>query len=168
MTSRLSPDLVHLGDDLELAIAAQVQSRTITKIPRWRRSRLTAAATVVGGVLLAGAGSAAAVTFFSSSDVASALPGSAAVFAGTNPACATSDHVTFQCTLQSAPRNDTLVSYVGSRETFQDASGDVAGGCVGQDVAGLVWTCYAGQSAVDHGILSAALLGQHVGGPVSG
>ncbi len=168
MTSRLSPDLVRLGDDLELGIATQIQSRTITKIFRWRRSRLTAAATIAGGVLLAGAGSAAAVTFFSGSDVASAMPGSAAVFTGTNPSCTTTDHVTFQCTLQSAPSHDNLLTYVGSLETFQDASGNIAGGCIGQDVGGLVWTCYAGQAAVDHGIISAALLGQHVGGPVSG
>ena len=168
MTSSLSPDLIQLGDDLELAIAAQIQSRSITKIPRWRRSRLAAATTIVGGVLLAGAGSAAAITYLSASDVATAMPGSATVFSGTNPTCTTTDHVTFQCTLQSTPSKEILVDYVGSRETFQDASGNIAGGCIGQDVAGLVWTCYAGQAAVDHGIISAALLGQHVGGPVSG
>ena len=168
MTSRLSPDLVQLGDDLELAIAAQIQSRTITKIPRWRRSRLTAAATIAGGVLLVGAGSAAAVTFLSGGDVASALPGSAVVFSGTNPTCTTTDHVTFQCTLQNAPSQDTVANYVGYLESFQDASGNIAGGCIGQDVGGVVWTCYAGQAAVDHGIISASLLGQHVGGPVSG
>jgi hypothetical protein len=168
MNSQLSPDLVQLGDDLEHAIAAEIQISTITRLPVWRRSRLAAAATIAGGVLLAAAGSAAAVALLSGNDVASAMPGSAAVFVGTNPTCTTSDHVTFQCTLQNAPMNDTLLSYVGSMETFQDASGDIAGGCIGQDVAGLVWTCYAGQAAVQHGIMSAALLGQHEGGLASG
>lgn len=168
MTSQLSPDLAQLGDDLEHAIAEEIRISIITRLPVWRRSRLTAAATIAGGILLAAAGSAAAVALLSGNDVASAMPGSAAVFVGTNPTCTTSDHVSFQCTLQSAPSNDTLLSYVGSMETFQDASGDIAGGCIGQDVAGLVWTCYAGQAAVAHGIISPALLGQHESGPASG
>jgi len=168
MTSQLSPDLVQLGDDLEHAIAAEIQISTITRLPVWRRSRLAAAATIAGGVLLAAAGSAAAVALLSGNDVASAMPGSAAVFVGTNPTCTTSDHVTFQCTLQSAPSAEILSTYVGSKETFQDANGNIAGGCIGQDVAGLVWTCYAGQAAVQHGIISPALLGQHESGPASG
>jgi hypothetical protein len=168
MTSQLSPDLVQLGDDLEHAIAADIRISTITKLPLWRRSRLAAAATIAGGVLLAAAGSAAAVALLSANDVASGMPGSATVFVGTNPTCTTTDHVTFQCTLQSAPSNDTLLTYVGSMETFQDGSGNIAGGCIGQDAAGLIWTCYAGQAAVQHGIISPALLGQHEGGPASG
>ncbi len=168
MTSQLSPDLVQLGDELEHAIAAEIRISTITKLPLWRRSRVAAAATIAGGVLLAAAGSAAAISLLSGNDVASAMPGSATVFVSTHPTCTTTDHVTFQCRLQSAPSNDTLLTYVGRKETFQDASGNIAGGCIGQDVAGLTWTCYAGQAAVENGIISAALLGQHEGVPASG
>jgi len=168
MTSQLSPDLVQLGNELEHAIAAEIRISTVTKLPLWRRSRLAAATTIAGGVLLAAAGSAAAVALLSGSDVATGMPGSSAVFVATNPTCTTTDHVVFDCTLQSAPSVEILSTYVGTKETFQDASGNVAGGCIGQDASGLRWTCYAGQSAVEHGIIGAKFLGQHQGGPSVG
>lgn len=39
----------------------------------------------------------------------------------------------------------------------------VAGGCRGQDTAGLKWTCYAGQAAFGLDIIAQSFLGQYVG-----
>ena len=168
MSSEMHPHLITLGDNLERAIADQLGLDQVTRRRRWRLSRKAAVATVVGGLMLAGAGSAAAFSLLSSSTVAQGMPGSSAIFTGTDPSCVTSDHIVFQCTLHHAPTVEAQSSYTGTKETFADGNNDVAGGCIGQDASGLNWTCYAGQRAVQENIIGPDLLGQHQTGPAYG
>jgi hypothetical protein len=46
--------------------------------------------------------------------------------------------------------------------------GTIAGGCIGQDVAGFRWDCYLGDAAVARDILVKDLLGQPMSGPGRG
>ena len=119
----------------------------------------------VGALVVAGAGTATAISLLSSDEVAHGLPGGSLIFVGTDPSCTTTDHETFECTLSSAPTEEVLDDYTGSAQLFTNADGDIAGGCRGRDAEGLQWTCWAGERAVDEGILVSDLLGQHLDGP---
>jgi hypothetical protein len=168
MSTELHPHLVALGDSLEHAITDQLGREQVTRRGRRRHSRKIAVATVAGGLMLVGVGSAAAYSLLSPATVAQGMPGSSAIFTGTDPTCTTSDHVVFQCTLERTPTVGFVPSYTGTKESFADGNNDVAGGCIGQDTLGLRWTCYAGQRAVQEGIIGSDYLGQHQNGPASG
>jgi hypothetical protein len=193
-----SEDLDRLGDALQWAVARNIaaanahvpptltdsrpevpvttEQSPITSRPKGsrrtttkrRRSRRVVLGLAVGALVVAGAGTATAISLLSSEEVAHGLPGGSAIFEGTNPACTTGDHVEFQCTLASAPTVEVLDDYTNAAELFADANGDIAGGCRGRDAAGLHWTCWAGERAVDEGILVSDLLGQHLDGPTHG
>jgi hypothetical protein len=123
-----------------------------------RRRRRVATLTVVacGGV----AAIAGASGVFSSDDVAAGMPAGAAMFGGTHPICAAADSSgAFSCKLSSAPTEEILDDYMGTKEPLAIDS-KVAGGCIGRDSAGLTWDCYLGEGAVRHGIISHGFLGQ--------
>ena len=142
--------------------ATQVQPRR----NRRRTRRIVAISTLA--VLGIGGAAAAAVSTMSSDDVSIGLPGGSMIFQGTNPSCSSSDGVVFHCTLASAPTAEVLSDYTHAAELFVDQDLNIAGGCRGQSVDGLAWTCYLGQRAVDEGILSADLLGQYSPSPGRG
>jgi len=87
------------------------------------------------------------------------LPAGAFIFGGTHPTCALdSDGVTYHCTLASAPAPE-ISDFQGSKQLIA-IDQKIAGGCIGQDHAGMTWDCYIGEEAVRMEILTEDLLGQ--------
>jgi hypothetical protein len=168
MSTTTHTDLARIGDDLEQAVAAQIAGSIVVRRRRKHRSRTTIAAFATVGVVVIGGGAAAAVTLLSSDTVEQGMPGSSVIFIGTKPTCTSKNNVEFDCTLAKAPSKEVLADYTGTKETFNDEDGNVAGGCIGQDSAGRHWTCYAGQRAVEMDIIGKDLLGQHTNGPAAG
>ncbi|MCU1395116.1 MAG: hypothetical protein JWM34_3544 [Ilumatobacteraceae bacterium] len=125
------------------------------RVPRRTVVIVAALATLgIGGV------AAATAIHLSSDEVSHGLPGGSAIFEGTGPSCATTgDGNVFTCTLASAPTQDVETNYTGTLETFVDGTSHIAGGCIGDTADGLHWTCYAGQLAVDKGIMVQDMLG---------
>lgn len=105
MTTRLSPELDHLGDALESAIRLQLARTAPAPTPvavrriRGRRAALVAAACL--GTLAAGVGVAAASGVWDREDVAAGLSMSDVELAGSTARCApvTGTTDTFDCTL---------------------------------------------------------------------
>jgi hypothetical protein len=157
-----------------------------------RNSSHTRRVAIAGGLLglaLAGTGVAAALGQLSTDEVERGMPGGSWILLGTDPTCTTADDVVYDCTLTNPPRPEwTNITYrrIDSRgdgswelgpgsphlidgeyngrlELIVDDQSRVAGGCVGQDDAGMHWTCYVGERAVDEGIVGADLLGQPSG-----
>jgi hypothetical protein len=193
----MNDDLIAIGDALERAVALDIATdRNIRPLMRHvptdhttvieedamlttssadelrpkRTARRTRRIVLIGAVAVIGIGgaAAAAVSTMSSDDVSHGLPGGSMIFQGTNPSCSSTDGVVFDCTLASAPTQDVQTDYTGTAETFVDKDLNIAGGCRGQSVDGLKWTCYVGQRAVDDGILTGDLLGQHEPSPSRG
>ncbi|GIG85616.1 hypothetical protein [Plantactinospora endophytica] len=185
MTNDLHPDLVRLGNELEHAVGREIAAGRRSGSRRLFGSRAAFLGTITAGVLAVGGGAAfAAVALLSPDTVSRGMPGAAAIFQGTDPTCTTEDNVVFTCTLDRAPhdplpdlskipeakrpRVPIVRDFTDRKEAFTDERGNVAGGCVGEDAAGLRWTCYAGQRAVDEGILGEGLLGEHLPTPARG
>jgi len=151
MTTPPTPtDLAKFGDDLERATGRQLSGR---------RRRLQRVGAGVAALLVIGAGTAAAAGLFTPKQVATGMPAGTAIFGETNPACTLdADGSTYHCTLATAPAPESS-DFAGSKELVA-VDGKIAGGCIGQDVAGMHWDCYMGQDAVRHEILVQDLLGQ--------
>lgn len=168
MSSTTHTDLTRIGDELERAVAAQIAGSIVVRRRRKQRSRTTIAAFATVGIVAIGGGAAAAVSLLSSDTVEHGMPGSSVIFIGTDPSCTTKNSVEFTCTLGKAPSKEIQDDYTGSKQTFNDKDDNIAGGCIGQDEAGLHWTCYAGEKAVEMDIIGKDLLGQHTNGPAAG
>jgi hypothetical protein len=168
MNPTTHPDLTRIGDELEQAVANQIAGSIMVRRRRKHRSRTTIAAFVTTGVVVIGGGAAAAVSLLSSDTVEQGMPGSSVIFIDTDPTCTKKSDIEFDCTLAKAPSKEILADYKGTKETFNDADDNIAGGCIGQDSAGLHWTCYAGKKAVEMDIIGPDLLGQHTNGPAAG
>ena len=144
-------DLARLGDDLEAAA-----QRDLKSAGRRRTGRVG-----IGVVLLTvlAAGTAVATGVFSPREVAAGLPAGAMIFGGTHPTCALdADGVTYHCTLATAPAPE-ISDFKGSKQLIA-IDQKIAGGCIGQDHAGMTWDCYVGKEAVRMQILVEDLLGQ--------
>jgi hypothetical protein len=168
MSSTTQNDLTRIGDDLEQAVTRQIAGSIAVRRRRKQRSRMTVAAFATAGVVVIGGGAAAAVSLLSSDTVEHGMPGSSVIFIDTDPTCTKKSDIEFDCTLGKAPSKEVLDDYTGTKETFNDADDNIAGGCIGQDAAGLHWTCYAGKKAVEMDIIGKDLLGQHTNGPAAG
>ena len=150
-TLESSPDLARLGDELEAAA-----QRDLASASRRRMGRVG-----IGVVVLTvlAAGTAVATGMFSPRQVAAGLPAGAMIFGGTHPTCALAgDGVTYHCTLASAPAPE-ISDFKGSKQLIA-IDQKIAGGCIGQDHAGMSWDCYVGDEAVRMEILTQDLLGQ--------
>jgi hypothetical protein len=126
-----------------------------------------AAAVMLGGV----GGGLAASGFFTTTPAQEeqGLPGGSATFIGTHPTCTQTNDQRFQCLLKSAPSVEYIDgSYLGAKMPSVDASKHIDGGCIATSADGLAWDCYLGQTAVDHGILDASLLGRYEPTPSHG
>ena len=144
-------DLARLGDDLEAAA-----QRDLKSTGRRRAGRVG-----IGVVVLTvlAAGTAVATGVFSPREVAAGLPAGAMIFGGTHPTCALdADGVTYHCTLATAPAPE-ISDFKGSKQLIA-IDQKIAGGCIGQDHAGMTWDCYVGKEAVRMQILVEDLLGQ--------
>ena len=144
------------------------------------------------GALAVGGGAAAAI-YLTPDEVATGMPGAAVIFTGTDPSCTTEDHVVFECTLSRPPISNVVEGNVGRKEpgadqpsvdepsgnaggegyadrkeSFVDKSKKVAGGCIGQDEAGMHWLCYTGERAVEEGAIGPQLLGEYMPEPARG
>ena len=161
-------DLTRIGDELEQAVANQIAGSIVVRRRRKHRSRTTIAALATVGVIAIGGGAAAAVSLLSPDTVEQGMPGSSVIFIDTEPTCTVKNSVEFDCTLAKAPSKEVLDDYTGTKETFNDENDNIAGGCIGQDAAGLHWICYAGERAVEMDIIGKDLLGQHTNGPAAG
>ena len=168
MSTTNKTDLARIGDDLEQAVAAQIAGSIVVRRRRKHRSRTTIAAFVTTGVVVIGGGAAAAVSLLSADTVEQGMPGSSVIFIDTDPTCTKKSDIEFDCTLARAPSKEILSDYKGTKETFNDKDDNIAGGCIGQDSAGLRWTCYAGEKAVEMDIIGPNLLGLHTNGPAAG
>ncbi len=105
------------------------------------------------------AGTAVAAGVFTPHQVAAGMPAGTEIFGGTHPSCALDgDGITYHCTLASAPSGG-LTDYRDSKELVA-IDRKIAGGCIGQDRAGLSWDCWIGMDAVRRQILVEDLLGQ--------
>jgi hypothetical protein len=157
MTSDLHPDLARLGDELEAAAERSLGGT--------RRRRVHRASVGVAILTALAAGTAVATGVFTPRQVAAGLPAGAVIFGGTHPTCSLDgDGVTYHCTLANPPGPDVpgekpLADFRGSKPLVA-IDQKIAGGCVGQDEAGLAWDCYIGAEAVKHLILTEDLLGQ--------
>ena len=151
----------------EASVLTEIQDTTTVTPIRRRRSRRVV---VIAGLATLAVGGAAAATAYRLSDdeVSKGLPGGSAIFEGTNPSCSSSDGVVFDCTLASAPTVEVLDDYTGTLETFVDSTSHIAGGCRGITADGLQWTCYAGERAVEEGIIGPDFLGEFSPGPSRG
>ncbi|MDG4791798.1 hypothetical protein O7626_38960 [Micromonospora sp. WMMD1102] len=188
MTNDLHPDLVRLGNELEHAVSREIAASAPRREYRRRlfgsRTAFLAAVTV-GALAVGGGAAAAAVALLTPDTVARGMPGSAVIFEGTDPTCTTEDSVVFTCELSRAPQDDVrtdlskipeakrptqprVADFKGRKESFADGQRRIAGGCVGTDRAGMHWTCYAGQRAVDEGIIGQDLLGEYQPTPARG
>ena len=146
-----SLDLARLGDELEAAAQRDLKSA------RRRRGGRVGLGVVV--LTLVAAGTAVATGVFSPKEVAAGLPAGAMIFGGTHPTCALdNDGVTYHCTLATAPAPE-ISDFLGSKQLIA-IDQKIAGGCIGQDHAGMTWDCYVGEEAVRMEILVEDLLGQ--------
>lgn len=144
-----------LGDALSASTELDLRAR--------RRGRSMRRMAVAGAlVALIASGTVAAATLLTPKQVAAGMPAGAVIFDGTHPTC-TADPagIAFHCTLASAPRPDVL-DFTGAKEILV-ADGKVAGGCIGQDAAGMTWDCYVGRDAVDKEIITLDFLGKPAG-----
>ena len=160
--------VVHNDTAQEAPVLTEIHDDTsaVTSIRR-KRSRRVA---VIAGLATLAIGGAAAATAYRLSDdeVSKGLPGGSAIFESTNPSCTSSDGVVFDCTLASAPTVEVLDDYTGTLEPFIDSTSHIAGGCRGITADGLHWTCYAGDRAVEEGIIGSDFLGELSQGPGRG
>lgn len=148
------PTLEGLGDALSASTERDLRAR------RGRSIRRVAVAGAL--VALIATGTVAAATLLTPKQVAAGMPAGAVIFDGTHPTCTTdASGSVFHCTLASKPRPD-VSDFTGTKEVLV-VDGHVAGGCIGQDVAGMTWDCYVGQDAVDMEIISNDFLGEPAG-----
>jgi len=151
-TLETHPDLARLGDQLEAAAERSLVSG--------RRRRIGRAGLAVVVLTVIAAGTAVATGVFTPRQVAAGLPAGTLIFGGTHPTCALdADGVTYHCTLATAPSDLGITDFRGSKQLIA-IDKKIAGGCVGQDEAGLGWDCYVGAEAVRHEILTEDLLGE--------
>ena len=144
-------DLASLGDALERAARHDLRARSR------RRVRLVVAA--VAALSIVATGTAVATSLFSPRQVAEGMPAGAAIFGSTSPTCVLdADQVTYHCRLASPPAPE-VTDFTGTKELLA-IDGTIAGGCIGQDSAGMTWSCYLGHEAVTRDILVEDLLGQ--------
>ena len=158
LTSQSS--LTDLGDALSRATERDARAASRRPIRR--------IAVAVTALAVIGTGTAAAAGLFTPRQVAAAMPAGAVIFDQTDPTCVHDAGANvFHCTLSTAPRPEAVdaeggADFTGAKELLV-ADHKVAGGCIGQDSAGLTWDCYIGRDAVDHGIVTEDFLGQPAG-----
>lgn len=143
-----------LGDALSRATEGDLR--------RARRRPIRRIAIAVAALAIVGTGTAVAAGLLTPKQVAAGMPAGAVIFSGTHPTCVPDTGASvFHCTLSSAPAPEVL-DFTGTKEALV-VDGRVAGGCIGQDRAGMTWDCYIGQDAVDHEIVSQDFLGEPAG-----
>jgi len=158
-TTTPTPDLARFGDQLEAAADRSLRST--------RRRRFGRAGLGVAVLTMLAAGTALATGMFTPHQVAVGMPAGTFIFGGTHPTCTLDgDGITYHCTLATAPTGESS-DYRGSKEVVA-IDQKVAGGCIGQDKAGLKWDCWIGEDAVKHEIITEDFLGEPALGPGQG
>ena len=161
-------DLVRIGNELRDAAQRDLGNQRHLGLPR-RRLIVSLAVGVV--VLGAGAGIAATVLNKTPKQEEQGLIDGSATFAGTDPTCTQVSADQFHCVLASVPTDLTFGpggSYRDAKMPSVDATKHIDGGCVGRSDDGLIWDCYLGQAAVQHGIVDSGFLGQYAPEPGRG
>lgn len=91
-----------------------------------------------------------------------------ATFMGLSPLCTTAIEGIYDCTIDEFPVGARTADVTGYVNYIVDNTSHVSGGCRALNVDGTRLTCYLGQLAVDHDIVSAGFLGDWVSGPAQG
>ena len=155
--------MTQLTDQSSLADLGDALSRATQRdLRRAGRRPIRRISIAVTALAIVGTGTAAAAGLFTPKQVAAAMPAGAVIFDQTDPSCVHDAGANvFHCTLAAAPAAETS-DYTGTKEILV-ITGKVAGGCIGQDKAGMSWDCYIGQDAVDHQIVTQDFLGEPAG-----
>jgi hypothetical protein len=157
----LPAKLVHLGDVLEHAAAADLVPRR--RLPR--RRLLLLAATLA--VVIPGGGAIAAA-LLSGHEVSQSVVAGGLIFQGTHPTCtAEVEGVQYLCTIDK-PAFPMVDDFTNVAYQTVDATQHVNGGCRSLAADGKTWRCWIGQAAVDHKIISQDFLGEVQTGPATG
>jgi hypothetical protein len=91
-----------------------------------------------------------------------------ATFMGLSPLCTTAIEGIYDCTIDEFPVGARTGDVTGYVNIIVDNTSHVSGGCRASNANGTRLTCYVGQLAVDHDIVSAGFLGDWVAGPAQG
>jgi hypothetical protein len=91
-----------------------------------------------------------------------------ATFMGLSPRCTTAIEGIYDCTIDEFPVGARTADVTGYVNIIVDNTSHVSGGCRALKADGTRLTCYVGQLAVDHDIVSAGFLGDWVSGPAQG
>jgi hypothetical protein len=91
-----------------------------------------------------------------------------ATFMGLSPRCTTAIAGIYDCTIDEFPADARTADVTGYVAEIVDNTSHVSGGCRALNADGTRLTCYVGQLAVDHDIVSAGFLGDWVSGPAQG
>jgi hypothetical protein len=159
--TQMPAKLVHLGDVLERAAAADLLPRR--RLPR--RRLLLLAATLA--VVIPGGG-AIASALLSGHEVSQSVVAGGLIFQGTHPACtAEIEGVQYLCTIDK-PAFPMVEDFTNVAYQTVDATQHVNGGCRSLAADGKTWRCWIGQAAVDHKIISQDFLGEPQTGPATG
>lgn len=142
------------------------------------RPRIVIAAALVSAVA-GGAAIASAVLKTEAQEERGILDGHL-LFSDSKPTCEQRVPDFFRCTVEKPPTGMTFYDeidgnlrpvynkFLGVKVQTLDATKHIDGGCVSISADGSTWNCYLGQSAVDHGIISADLLGRYQPEPAAG
>ena len=87
---------------------------------------------------------------------------------GLSPLCTTAMEGIYDCTIDEFPVGARTADVTGYVNYIVDDTSHVSGGCRALNADGTSLTCYFGQLAVDHDIVSAGSLGDWVSGPAQG
>ena len=184
--NEVSVQLDQIGDALQRAWRRDHErgSRSWRLPPRRRTVLVLAvlAATIGGGAAVA------AGVLKSTLDQERGILAGHQIFAGSNPDCEALSGTEFRCTLDTPPTGMTFyredpngttlygdTRYSSARDVFLgmtfptvDSTRHVDGGCVSIGANGLIWKCYLGKSAVDHGVIHQLYLGDYLPEPPTG
>lgn len=161
-------ELDRIGQRLRNAAQRDLGQQSRSWLP-WKRLVVLLAGALV--VLGGGAGIAATVFDKTPKQEEQGLIDGSATFAGTNPTCTRVSADQFHCVLASVPTDLTFGpggSYRDVKMPSVDSTKHIDGGCVGRSDDGLIWDCYIGQAAVQHGIVDAGFLGEYAPEPGHG
>jgi hypothetical protein len=185
LSYELPAHLEQLGADLDDAWSRRFARRRA--LPR-RPRRLVLVLAFVAAFVVGGAAIAAGVLKTAADEEQGLLDGHL-LFSESRPQCEQQTATSFRCTLDKPPTGMTFYEeitptgstvyekgkwkpvydkFLGVKIETVDSSKHIDGGCVSISADGRTWNCYLGQGAVDHGIISADLLGQYLPQPATG
>ena len=184
------PDhLERLGEELDRAWGRRYGSPSAPRRLLLHRPRRLVIVLAIGLAFVVGGAAIAAGVLKTAAEQERGIVAGHLLFSERTPNCEQRTPTFFRCTLERPPTGMTFYEEIrpsGSRRYEEgkwrpvsdkflgmnvetvDSTKHVDGGCVSIAADGLTWNCYLGQSAVEHGIISADFLGQYLPEPPTG